>query len=1066
MKRFLSLTLCLAMVASAGTAFAAKGTVERDSNDQREHFADEKYSNVFTSTSSSSTMLLREQAGPDTFALLGGPGALSGKFSDVNNVIPDRQGWIGVDDTDAPVFWQVSDFNAANLGGNGAGNNAYWSGRSAAQEPGWVAAPGYGNNWNDIAIYESAVVANQAAGQTVTLNFVFNHDSEPGYDNFNVEYDSAGTWTNVLSIDGTNKAAGVFAAPGVSFASVATGAITYAGGDYSTDGRIKIRFRFSSDGGWSDSDGLFPSDGGVQLDDITISHSEGNFSEGFEGAAPFLVKPDKSPFAGDFSAVYARITDLDICRENTTPLIGFIDFGQAPPNGPGVDGTVSTGGSVSPNWQYGIPGSWVTNYTGGLSNGEVPLANYIVSPELDWDLPGTADDGADVSGVRLSWSLWRHLPLNNAMFYRWSVRSQTAGNPWGTWQNSPFVYYGSPLGDWLNPANDITSRVAQNPVKVQVRFAALDLAAAFGFPGGDGTPSPVYDNVRLIKYRIGGAAMTTRDIDIAQSGFPTNGSIAAASQAERDALDIPFDMAQDVNGAGTVNIAGDSVTVNVVAVIPGSSISDIRMKWALRKNPFFEDAIRQAPARAKDVNVSAVGPIWTGEVLADTSKTTSGAPIANRFFADLPDVDFLYPGDQLHYYFETTDSDSRVTTLPGNTAGFGVWNTDGVSTYNRVWTVRGLPTITAAGTQPRKLIYNDAFDRGDNNELLSMMGQLGFTEGVDYDQYDVQGPSSGVANGIGSAGVHGATPDQLEGYDTIIINWASLASYLLSDGSDVNLNDKGNDVGTLEGWKNLPNRQRNTVYFGDFVAFGLTATEGSPASAAYLETVMGVQFNDRDARDEIGFQTAPRVQGLLPAFDTDFVAFGGCIAINEFDSISPRAGAVAGHAWLSPGGTPYANPAASVVFDRVVGLDRKVDITFPFGLGFVWSDNSIAGSGLGARTDLMSDIFTYLSVPASGPNVTSAPQVRKAELSIVPNPFNPKTTVKFALPARGEATVKVFNLRGELVRTLHSGVLDAGEHPFVWNGTDNDGRSVSSGVYLVNAITEGFNGTKKAVLVK
>ena len=96
------------------------------------------------------------------------------------------------------------------------------------------------------------------------------------------------------------------------------------------------------------------------------------------------------------------------------------------------------------------------------------------------------------------------------------------------------------------------------------------------------------------------------------------------------------------------------------------------MVWALQTNALFEDALRSAPARPKDENVVAgpAGTTWTGTVVADSARTPNGTPVLNRFFVDLPDIDFMYPGDVLHYYIQAMDSDGRITTLPANTAGF------------------------------------------------------------------------------------------------------------------------------------------------------------------------------------------------------------------------------------------------------------------------------------------------------------------------------------------------------------------------------------------------------------
>jgi hypothetical protein len=211
-----------------------------------------------------------------------------------------------------------------------------------------------------------------------------------------------------------------------------------------------------------------------------------------------------------------------------------------------------------------------------------------------------------------------------------------------------------------------------------------------------------------------------------------------------------------------------------------------------------------------------------------------------------------------------------------------------------------------------------------------MLG-LEFFEGIHFDVYEVHAPTSLVSNGIGSAGAHGATPDQLRGYDTIVVLWGDQQYGLLSDGSPSGTSDKGDDVATLRDWKLLPGA-RNTAYFGDNVASAQQGAVFSPAVASYLQGIMGVELLDADVYEAIDSQRAPTVLGLLPDFIHSFATFGGCPDFRTFDGIRPGPTAVAGHAWLSRSGAPYTEPAASVVFDRVVYGDRKVDVTFPFGL--------------------------------------------------------------------------------------------------------------------------------------
>lgn len=83
-----------------------------------------------------------------------------------------------------------------------------------------------------------------------------------------------------------------------------------------------------------------------------------------------------------------------------------------------------------------------------------------------------------------------------------------------------------------------------------------------------------------------------------------------------------------------------------------------------------------------------------------------------------------------------------------------------------------------------------------------------------------------------------------------------------------------------------------------------------------------------------------------------------------------------------------------------------------------------------------------------------------------PNPFNPSTTIAFAVPKAGDLKLAIYNLRGQLVRTLHNGPIAAGNHKVVWDGTDADGAKVASGIYMYRLQSEGFVANKKLVLSK
>ncbi len=93
--------------------------------------------------------------------------------------------------------------------------------------------------------------------------------------------------------------------------------------------------------------------------------------------------------------------------------------------------------------------------------------------------------------------------------------------------------------------------------------------------------------------------------------------------------------------------------------------------------------------------------------------------------------------------------------------------------------------------------------------------------------------------------------------------------------------------------------------------------------------------------------------------------------------------------------------------------------------------------------------------PGLSPNLTN-----------YPNPFNPTTTVQFSLAKESEVELKVYNVKGQLVKTLQKDILPSGRHFLEWNGEDNRSRSVSSGVYLMNLNIDGRDYRRKILLLK
>lgn len=83
-----------------------------------------------------------------------------------------------------------------------------------------------------------------------------------------------------------------------------------------------------------------------------------------------------------------------------------------------------------------------------------------------------------------------------------------------------------------------------------------------------------------------------------------------------------------------------------------------------------------------------------------------------------------------------------------------------------------------------------------------------------------------------------------------------------------------------------------------------------------------------------------------------------------------------------------------------------------------------------------------------------------------PNPFNPSTTIRFALPEAGELSLAIYNTAGQLVRLLAKGEYAAGRHAIVWDGREDSGQRVASGVYLYVLKAGSFVAERKLVLMK
>jgi hypothetical protein len=83
-----------------------------------------------------------------------------------------------------------------------------------------------------------------------------------------------------------------------------------------------------------------------------------------------------------------------------------------------------------------------------------------------------------------------------------------------------------------------------------------------------------------------------------------------------------------------------------------------------------------------------------------------------------------------------------------------------------------------------------------------------------------------------------------------------------------------------------------------------------------------------------------------------------------------------------------------------------------------------------------------------------------------PNPFNPTTTIKFSLETQSKVSIVIYNVKGQVVKTLVKDEMNAGNHSVIWNGNDDNQKSVSSGIYFAKFHGDNHQAISKMILMK
>lgn len=227
-------------------------------------------------------------------------------------------------------------------------------------------------------------------------------------------------------------------------------------------------------------------------------------------------------------------------------------------------------------------------------------------------------------------------------------------------------------------------------------------------------------------------------------------------------------------------------------------------------------------------------------------------------------------------------------------------------------------------------------------------------------------------------------------------------------------------------------------------------------------------------RSTDGGLTWPPVSSGLPPGNgvTSFAVFHGALyagvwigGVYRYDGVSwTRVG-------LPNGFVEGLHATAGVLIaadhNQVINVSTDGTTWIPFTPGFAGDDvRHLADDGTLLYAGTYGHGIWALPLRELPGSMTDVPEATASDLRVVPNPFNPRTEIRFVVPAEGKVTVAVYDVAGRRVRTLLDDERDAGPLIVAWDGRDGEGRGLPSGAYLVRVEHASGKAARTVTLVR
>jgi hypothetical protein len=424
----------------------------------------------------------------------------------------------------------------------------------------------------------------------------------------------------------------------------------------------------------------------------------------------------------------------------------------------------------------------------------------------------------------------------------------------------------------------------------------------------------------------------------------------------------------------------------------------------------------------------------------------------NRWFGDVPAGGYAR-GTEIRYYFSATDSTDAVATLPSDALSSGHYFRATVLPAVHA-TTGGCPDDSA------RILYVNAVSGPDG---ATPVEQSLAAIGARFDRFDVNAPEAALGNTPGG-GVFGQPGTQWPAVPLGTLGTYRAIVWDVGDRSVQTLSAE--DQSLLQSWTGLTGKNRGLLLAGDNLAHDLTVNgQGIPN---FLTCTVGATLVRDIWENSPQDSLTPTLTGAAGTrvASEPFPLAGGCPTINRFDALSVSSCAGAnGRAWVRYPNTTLAATERRGAFGAPGGDSVRVVL-----LGFsLHAMESTVRRNLLLHRTVTQEFEVPACYPATGVESGPGPAPRAGArlLGAAPNPFNPRTAIRFELDRPADVRLRIYGVDGSLVRTLASGRFEAGLHRLEWDGRDDRRREVGSGAYFLRLTAGGTDlPARKVVLLR